>query len=73
MSIIVNLIFQYFLHKKGFTVQGLVMVRRPTSVFFSLASVSSVSSETYKGYTVEPRSTDTRLIRTPVLYGQFRF
>ena len=23
-------------------------------------------------YTVEPRSTDTRLIRTPALYGQFR-
>ena len=29
------LIFQYFLHKKDFTAQGLVTVRRPTSVFFT--------------------------------------
>ena len=28
------LIFQYFLHKKHFTAQGLVTVRRPNSVFF---------------------------------------
>ena len=30
------LIFKYFLHKKDFTAQGLVTVRRPTSVCFFL-------------------------------------
>ena len=29
------LIFQYFLNKKGFTAQGLLTVKRSTSVFFT--------------------------------------